>query len=476
MALKALVLEKKLRDKRIQLEELRAVDFKTREAELEKSINEAKTDEERAAVDEAVEAFDREQEENRAQAATLEQEINEIENELSALDAEDKASDTEQEENRSMSTAEEHRGVVFATETDRRSAILNAPETREFVENFKQAAMAKRTITNVGLTIPTDMLELIRENVFEYSKLLNRVRVRSLNGDGRQTIAGTVPEAVWTEMCGTLNEVSFGFNQVTIDGYKVGAFISICNAVLQDSYLNLASEIITMLSQAIGLALDKAILYGLGATGAMPLGIVTRLAQTTKPTGYPANAPEWKNLSTTNISSIATSKTGVAFFQELIAKTEAIHNAYSRGNLFWAMSTSTYNAILSQAVTFDAGGSIVARVNGVMPIIGGDIVVLEFIPKGDIIGGYGDLYLLGERRGIEIASSDEVQFIQDNTVFKATARYDGMPVIPSAFAAINVLGSTVTKTMTFAPDTANAAEDEDEGGSTPETQSAKAGK
>ena len=48
--------------------------------------------------------------------------------------------------------------------------------------------------------------------------------------------------------------------------------------------------------------MDKAILYGKG-TG-MPLGIVPRLAQQSAPANYPANAPAWVDLHTTNIKQI----------------------------------------------------------------------------------------------------------------------------------------------------------------------------
>lgn len=457
MALRALMLEKELRGKKAQLEELRKVDFAAREAKLEKAIDEASTAEDRAAVDEAVANYEAEQKQNREQIDGLEKEITEIENKLSEIDAENAEPEKKQEEERKMKPEEKQQrgGILFNTTEERRNAILNSPETKEFVENIRTAAIEKRAISNVGLTIPTVMLDLIRENVMDYSKLLRRVRVRSINGDARQLIAGTVPEAVWTEMCGNLNELSFGFSQVTIDGYKVGGYIAICNAILQDSFINLASEIITMLSEAIGHALDKAILYGLGAAGKMPLGIVTRLAQTAQPTDYPKDAPVWTDLHVSNIQTIASTTTGQAFFQAIIGAMNAIFNPYARGNLFWAMNSATYNRILAQATTFDASGSIVARVNGVMPIVGGDIVALEFIPDGDIIGGYGDLYLLGERRAMEIASSDQVMFLQDNTVFKATARYDGLPVIPKAFTAININGGTPTTEMNFAPDFAN---------------------
>ena len=66
MALKALVLKKRLNEKKEQLEELRkaAEQLQTREAELEQSINEAETDEEKSAVEEAVEQFEQEKAEN----------------------------------------------------------------------------------------------------------------------------------------------------------------------------------------------------------------------------------------------------------------------------------------------------------------------------------------------------------------------------------------------------------------------------
>lgn len=63
--------------------------------------------------------------------------------------------------------------------------------------------------------------------MFRYSKLLNRVRLRNVSGEARQTIAGTVPEAVWTEMCGAINELTFVFNQITLDGFKVAGFVPV---------------------------------------------------------------------------------------------------------------------------------------------------------------------------------------------------------------------------------------------------------
>ena len=77
MALKALMLKRKIELAQKALADLRAkdADFEKREAELEASIAEVQTDEERAAVDEDVTAFEAEKAEHDAAAGKLEEEI-----------------------------------------------------------------------------------------------------------------------------------------------------------------------------------------------------------------------------------------------------------------------------------------------------------------------------------------------------------------------------------------------------------------
>ena len=62
MALKVLMLRKKISEKKEALNELRkaAESFETREAELEQAIAEAETDEQKAVVEEAVDNFEAE--------------------------------------------------------------------------------------------------------------------------------------------------------------------------------------------------------------------------------------------------------------------------------------------------------------------------------------------------------------------------------------------------------------------------------
>ena len=471
MALRALMLNKQLEGKRKELEELRAkdADFETREAELTAAIDEANTDEEKAAVEEMVEAFDADKAAHEEAKTTLEGEIRDMEGELDEIVKEPAQRKTEErKEVRKMPLDINIRSLPMtrrafdALPIEQRNSIVAQEDTKKFLTQLRSMRGQSRAITGAELTIPVVFLELISENMFRYSKLLNRVRVRYVNGQARQTIAGTVPEAVWTEMCGAINELSFVFNQITLDGYKVAGYVPVCNSLLDDNDINLSSWIVEMLSESIGLAMDKAILYGKGGASKMPLGIVTRLAQTAQPSDYPANAPAWVDLHTSNVVQIGgEGVTGAEFWAELMAATGNTYTRYSRGEMFWAMNSKTYATLRSKVITFTATGDIAANVFGVLPIITGNVDILEFMPDGDIVGGYGDLYLLAVRSGMMIESSYEVQFLQDNTVFRAKQRADGQPIIPGAFVAININNVAVTTTMDFAADNANDAQLQD---------------
>jgi HK97 family phage major capsid protein len=93
-----------------------------------------------------------------------------------------------------------------------------------------------------------------------------------------------------------------------------------------------------------------------------------------------------------------------------------------------------------------------------MPVEGGDIVELDFIPDNDIIGGFGSLYLLAERAGSQLAVSEHVRFIEDQTVFKGTARYDGAPAVGAGFVVVNIANAAPSTAVSFAADDANVPE------------------
>lgn len=465
MALKALLLRKKLDDAKKRLDALRAKDneFQSRETELEKAIAEMPEDadeETRSAVEESVTQFEQDKDAHENAKADLNREIEGLEAELEAeeetpaadpVPAQEPVED-KRKDDKNMRIPET-RARMFGATAQEREMFFAREDVKDYLAEVRKCIKEKRALTNVGLTIPEVMLGVLRENITNYSKLYRHVNVRAINGDGRMVVMGTIPEAVWTDCCANLNELNLAFNDVEVNCWKVGGYFAVCNATLEDSDIDLAAELVSAIGQAIGIALDKAILYGTGTR--MPLGVVTRLAQTKAPSGYPATARPWTDLHTTNILSVAAKTTGADLIAAIVGDFGAAKGKYSRGEKVFAMNEATYTALMAATVSVDASGRIVAGVSDTMPVIGGTIEVLDFVPDNVIIGGYFDLYLLAERAGQKFATSEHVRFLQDQTVFKGTARYDGTPAIAEGFVAIGINGATPTAAMTFAADTAN---------------------
>lgn len=469
MALKILMLTHKR--SRLQAERNaipdRSNEFATRQAQLEQAIGEATTEEEEAVVTAEVEAFEQERDAHNAEIQRLDGEIAELTRQIQAMEADaptpnpapaptdpnhpTTAPPVERKDDNTMPNV---RGRFFGMTRSQFGEFVRQDKVAEWLQNVRSIAKQSRAVSNGEVLIPEQVLGLLRENIPLYSKLYKYVDARRVGGTTRLNVMGAIPEGVWTEMCGALNDMALSFSSVEADGYKVGGYIPVCNALLEDSDVNLAQEIIAALSKAIAKALDKAILYGTGTK--MPTGILTRLVMTAKPDGY-KNSVEFKNVSATNVLALS-GKTGTDLFKALIGAAGAISTQYGEGNLFWAMNRKTHMKIVGESLGVNINGTIVAGMNNTMPVIGGAIEDLDFMPDDVIIGGDGSLYLLAERAGTAISRSEHAQFVQDNTVFRGTARYDGIPVIAEGFVAIG-LGSSkpVASAVTFAQDKANAA-------------------
>lgn len=460
MALKALMLKKQLDNKRKALEDLqkRSAEFERRNAELEAAIAEVETDEQKAAVDQSIDEYEQEKQAHEQAMTDLDAEIRGLEEELDALEKEQEAPAEAPAAESRKDTNKMKTRKFFKMTAQERDAFFAREDVQKFLGEVRTGIREKRTLSNVGLLIPEVMLDLLRENILDYSKLYRHVNVRSIAGEGRQPIMGNIPEAVWTDCCANLNDLDLAFSAVEVNCWKVGGYFAVCNANIEDSDIDLASELLIALGASIGLALDKAILYGTGVR--MPLGVVSRLVQISQPADYPATARPWADLHTSNVVALGSGLTGTGLIAAIVTAFGAAKGKYSRGEKVFVMNEKTYTALAAATVSVNASGSIVTGVLDRMPVVGGIIEVLDFIPDNVIIGGYFDLYLLAERAGTKFATSEHVRFLQDQTVMKGTARYDGQPSIAEGFVAM-ALGTTApTATMTFAPDEANPVESE----------------
>lgn len=478
MALRQIVLAQRIQQRQASMqalvrrrEELRArrEALAAREEELSQAVgevNEETPQEDRDALDAQVNQWEQDEKalqtdetENETAISQEQTAIDDLQKELDEINDRGTAKpvkpEQKPEERKERTTMSKYntRRLWFGMDHQERDAFLANEETKSFLAQVRSMVGQTRAVENATLTIPPIVAPVLREIILVNSQLLKYVNVMQVSGDVRQPVMGTPGEAVWTEMCAVTNEMDLGFGLVQVDGYMVSAFIPLCNAVKDDSDLDLATISFEAIGHGIAVAIDKAILFGKGVN--MPLGILTRLEQTQKPADYPAYAPEWKNLSKTNIKSV-TGKTDLALLKAIVEASGVAKSKYSAGGKFWAMNDTTRTKLLSNAMSITAGGAIVSGQTGVMPVIGGDIVVIDDVPDDVIIGGYGKLYTVGERQSKTFSMSEHVRFLQNQTVFKGVARYDGKPAIAEGFVAIGINGNTPTAAdVTFAADKEN---------------------
>lgn len=445
MALRNLILAKKLKERHTEMTSLleRELELKKRQGELEQSIEEAEKDEDLDLIEEEETILNSDKEKLIAEKNELQAKIDEIEQELAELEEEDSEEEEVKEprgERKQMSKLITRGAFKGMSQTDA-EVLVKRDDAQKFINEIRSAMAEKRAITGGDVLVPDVFLGLVREQVYGLSKLAPKVWLRKLKGNGRYTIAGAIPEGVWTEACANLNELALVFTEAEVDAYKVGGFVAVCNALLEDADLDLANEVLTSIAQAIAVALDKAILYGTGVK--MPTGIVKALdGVSTKP----------------NLIGVDETLTGAEFYAELV---EAFGKTKSHGSVngrFYAMSEATFAQLQVKALSINAAGAIVSGQTQTMPILGGDIIVTDVVADGTIVGGYGQHYLLAERAEVKLARSEHVQFIEDNTVFKGTARYDGKVVFADAFVAVKIGDGTAVPApadVTFATDSAN---------------------
>lgn len=473
-ALRVLVLNSEITALRAQLTPLEQTrdGFAAREEQLRQAlseITETSTDAERSAVSAAVDAFENDRSANAAEIARIQGEIDTRSAEIARLEAEQTPppasnpavsnSDTRNNDHHErsfvpMNNTTERRwfGLTYAE----RDALIAKDTTRDFLQRFRALREQQNSATGAELGIPTEFMQILRDLTYQNSKLWPYVHSESIRGHSRQNIAGTGAEAVWTEMLANINEISLDFTQLEMDGYMLAGYMAISNAAIQDDAdLQLLTSILNAMGEANARALDKAIVYGTGKK--MPVGFVTRLAAATTPTWWGNDQGDFTDLHTSHILKLDIDTTsGAAFFGTLIEALGVADPKYSDGRVFWVMNRKTHIRLMSKALAFNAAAAITAGISNTFPIVGGDIVELEFMADNDIAGGFGSLMRMAEREGLSIASSDIPFFLRNMTVYRSIGRYDGKPARGEAFVMVNFHNTAPTTSISFAPDYANS--------------------
>lgn len=170
MALRQLMLAKQIADKEKELEEMRGkdADFETREKELEESINEVNTEEDRSLVDDAITKFTEENDAHNERKSKLETELSELREQMKEYEK----TPERREKKKDMGRRNEE-------EIEEMRSAINA-----FVKSKGQVREGGFKEADAGILIPVEILapQEKPEDIVDLKNYVKNVSVNSASG------------------------------------------------------------------------------------------------------------------------------------------------------------------------------------------------------------------------------------------------------------------------------------------------------
>lgn len=411
MALRQLILNKKINERSAKITALRADEAKLKddEKELESALDEAKTEDEVKVVEDSADELEKKIKANTDEIEKLEKEKTDLEAELAEIEDEQPAVKTDEEDENKG----EQRKMAKKLNTRDNAVMsiresLQIEEVRSFYQGIANAMTEKRALTGAEKVVPLEVIDRIESKLGDYSTLINEVTIEKIGGTGRAVIAGDIPEAVWFEIGKeALNELEDELTGVEFDGYGLGGYVSVPNIIIENSLINLAAHVEDRLAKAIAKALDKAILKGTGTK--QPIGVAT-------------SAPTENKV------------TSDGTITDLIAKLATVDTDGTGGEVIAVMNRKTYySQIVPKTLAVAANGVLTGSY--ALPF---RVVLSAYADDNTVVFGDFKQFLLAQRSEIRVESSTDFQFTSDNTVFKGVGYYDGKATKAKAFAVVTI--------------------------------------
>lgn len=397
--------------------------FKTRSEELEIAIDEAETDEEIKIVEEEVEKLEKEKTDLEDKKSKLEVEIAELEGELEELNSKEPKNSKRSKDDFEGGTSMNR---IQARELLRTGEYYEREEVKDFYDKFKNL----RAVTGGELTIPDIVVNRIMDIMGDYTTVYPLVDTIQVKGTTRILVDTDTTPATWVEQAAAIPTGDVGtIAAIDFDGFKVGKVTFVDNYLLQDSIINLDAYVTKKIARAIAKALDKAIIKGEGATNKQPLGIITRLNDTTA-------TPD---LSTTHIVSVDANENLIKNLVKQIGLIDTGED--SVGEIVAVMNRKTYyNRLAEFSIQVDSSGNVVGKLPNLTDpdLVGIRVIFNNNVDEDSVLFGEFQQYTLVERENITIDASEHVKFVEDQMAFRGKGRFDGKPVKPEAFVLVNI--------------------------------------
>lgn len=273
MALKVLMLKRKLDEKRSQLQaaQAKAQELETREAELEADIEAAETDEEKEAVEEAVAEFETEKGANEDERTALEKEVAGLEAEL----AEEERKQKEAAEKREEEVPKMEERDLIKAQRDAFAAVVRG--NREVRSDYN---MAKG---NNGDIIPKTIADEIVTKIANISPIFERAHRYPVKG----TLAipfypassSHVINAAYASDFTDLEASSGDFDSVDLTGFLAGALAKIGRTLINNTDVDVIPFVEDQMAEAFRAFIDQEAINGTSSPSQKAVGMLAGITQ-----------------------------------------------------------------------------------------------------------------------------------------------------------------------------------------------------
>jgi HK97 family phage major capsid protein len=209
-------------------------------------------------------------------------------------------------------------------------------------------------------------------------------------------------------------------SQVTVTAKKIGAAVTVSSELLQDSIVSISDWIAAELALTLSNAIETAAFAGNPSNAPAVAGLVTSYTG-----GLLASSAATYAASLVTAAGDTPDEVTKANLLAMMAKLPQ----HSRAGAKWFCSPYFF-ATCMQALDLNQGGSVGLSAGMGLTFLGSPVVLTDQLPSsadssGAVMCLYGNLAnssIYGSRRDLEIQSSDQVNFLSDQTVIRATAR------------------------------------------------------
>jgi HK97 family phage major capsid protein len=292
----------------------------------------------------------------------------------------------------------------------------------EWDQPRQKTALTSQTGTLGGYLVPDDFYKRLMTLVTEMAVVRPRATVIPQSVKTTQipvldvtTVqsAGDTPYlgglvARWTEEAASLNEAEPAFKMQDLSNYELSGYSKISNTLLSDEAIGLESFLMQLFSRAIAWYEDYAFLRGNGV--GKPLGVQSwaGYVQVTRDTASHFKLNDVGNL-----------------YAKLLP-------GGSPNSVCWVI----HPTVLADLINMTGGDQVLFMGNDAhgapkMTLLGKDIAVTEKVPALGTANcvSLNDFsqYLIGDRQQVEIAFSEHVAFLNNQSVWRFVSRVGGMP-------------------------------------------------